>query len=84
MCVRGQPVTAQQLFNEVKLFQMFCVNLRLSLEMVKRTLPGYAIGGLSGGEDKDEFWRVISRCTDLLPRDKPRYAMGVGSVPWYP
>lgn len=27
-------------------------------EMVKRDCPGYAIGGLSGGESKDEFWRM--------------------------
>ena len=47
-------------------------------EMVKRDLPGYAIGGLSGGERKDVFWRVVSECTDHLPRDKPRYCMGVG------
>ena len=48
------------------------------IEMVKRELPGYAIGGLSGGEEKEVFWRVVSLCTDLLPRDKPRYCMGVG------
>ena len=47
-------------------------------EMVKRDLPGYAIGGLSGGEEKDIFWRIVSICTDFLPRDKPRYCMGVG------
>jgi len=50
----------------------------LSVEMVKRDTPGYAIGGLSGGEDKQQFWRIVSHCTDLLPRDKPRYLMGVG------
>lgn len=47
-------------------------------EMVKRDLPGYAIGGLSGGEEKDVFWRIVSICTDLLPQHKPRYCMGVG------
>ncbi|CEP00834.1 hypothetical protein PBRA_008146 [Plasmodiophora brassicae] len=47
-------------------------------EMVKRNCPGYAIGGLSGGESKDEFWRCVSLCTDLLPEEKPRYCMGVG------
>jgi hypothetical protein len=47
-------------------------------EMVKRDLPGYAIGGLSGGEEKDIFWKIVSTCTDLLPRGKPRYCMGVG------
>ena len=49
-------------------------------EMVKRNANGYAIGGLSGGESKDTFWRVVSVCTDLLPKDKPRYCMGVGYV----
>ncbi|XP_056173496.1 uncharacterized protein LOC115675937 isoform X2 [Syzygium oleosum] len=38
----------------------------------------YAIGGLSGGEDKDSFWRVVAQCTAALPEDKPRYVMGVG------
>ena len=41
-------------------------------------LPGYAIGGLAGGEDKDSFCRVVSQCTAALPANKPRYVMGVG------
>lgn len=47
-------------------------------ELVKRNTSGYAIGGLSGGEAKDEFCRVVSLSTDLLPEEKPRYLMGVG------
>lgn len=35
----------------------------------------YAIGGLSGGEDKDSFWRIVAQCTAVLPEDKPRYVM---------
>mmetsp|Transcript_36704 Transcript_36704/g.48355 ORF Transcript_36704/g.48355 Transcript_36704/m.48355 type:complete len:455 (+) Transcript_36704:2-1366(+) len=46
--------------------------------MVERDLPGYAIGGLSGGEAKDDFWKVVAKCTESLPRDRPRYLMGVG------
>ncbi|CAN0889965.1 Queuine tRNA-ribosyltransferase catalytic subunit 1 [Linum grandiflorum] len=46
--------------------------------LTKRNLPGYAIGGLAGGEDKDSFWRVVAQCTASLPEDKPRYVMGVG------
>ncbi|GJM98748.1 hypothetical protein PR202_ga15785 [Eleusine coracana subsp. coracana] len=38
----------------------------------------YAIGGLSGGEDKESFWRVVAQCTAGLPDNKPRYVMGVG------
>lgn len=47
-------------------------------EMTRRDVPGFAIGGLSGGEEKEQFWRMVKLCTDLLPPDKPRYLMGVG------
>ncbi|NXO01760.1 TGT ribosyltransferase, partial [Rhinopomastus cyanomelas] len=47
-------------------------------EMTRREVPGFAIGGLSGGEDKDRFWRMVKLSTDLLPPGKPRYLMGVG------
>ena len=47
-------------------------------EMVKRDLPGYAIGGLAGGEDKGDFWKTVALCCELLPADKPRYVMGIG------
>ena len=47
-------------------------------EMSKRNLPGYAIGGLAGGEDKEDFWKTVKICTELLPEDKPRYVMGIG------
>lgn len=46
--------------------------------LMQRQVRGYAVGGLSGGESKDEFWRTVHVCTDLLPKDKPRYLMGVG------
>lgn len=47
-------------------------------EMIKRNQPGYAIGGLAGGETKDDFWKVVSISCQYLPKDKPRYLMGVG------
>jgi len=46
--------------------------------MTKRDLPGFAIGGLSGGESKDQFWRIVHLSASLLPANKPRYLMGVG------
>ena len=46
--------------------------------MIARDTPGYAIGGLAGGESKDDFWRVVAKCCERLPKDKPRYLMGVG------
>ncbi|XP_021499430.1 queuine tRNA-ribosyltransferase catalytic subunit 1 isoform X1 [Meriones unguiculatus] len=47
-------------------------------EMTKRDVPGFAIGGLSGGESKEQFWKMVALSTSMLPKDKPRYLMGVG------
>lgn len=44
----------------------------------KNEVAGFAIGGLSGGESKSEFWRIVHLSNALLPRDRPRYLMGVG------
>lgn len=41
-------------------------------------LPGYAIGGLSVGEAKEDMHRLSRSTAGLLPEDKPRYLMGVG------
>jgi queuine tRNA-ribosyltransferase len=41
--------------------------------------PGHAIGGLSVGETKEEMHRTLELVNDILPEDKPRYLMGVGS-----
>ena len=40
---------------------------------------GFAIGGLSVGEPKDEMARILAHTTPRLPQDKPRYLMGVGT-----
>ncbi|XP_050687663.1 queuine tRNA-ribosyltransferase catalytic subunit 1-like isoform X3 [Eriocheir sinensis] len=47
-------------------------------QLIARDAPGYAIGGLSGGENKEKFWPVVLQCTEQLPQTKPRYCMGVG------
>jgi queuine tRNA-ribosyltransferase len=40
---------------------------------------GYAIGGLSVGEPKEEMLKVLDKLTPVMPDDKPRYLMGVGT-----
>jgi len=40
---------------------------------------GYAVGGLAVGENKEDMYRFTGQVTDVLPEDKPRYLMGVGS-----
>jgi queuine tRNA-ribosyltransferase len=53
---------------------------RQSVEYLRSlNFKGYAIGGLSLGEPKDLMYSIIGETTALLPENKPRYLMGVGS-----
>ncbi|XP_053604740.1 queuine tRNA-ribosyltransferase catalytic subunit isoform X1 [Plodia interpunctella] len=45
---------------------------------MSKEVNGFAIGGLSGGEAKDDFWPMVSLCTGILDKKRPRYLMGVG------
>jgi len=47
-------------------------------QLTAREVPGFAIGGLSGGEEKDTFWQIVKVSAEHLPEEKPRYLMGVG------
>jgi queuine tRNA-ribosyltransferase len=46
--------------------------------LVEMDFPGYAIGGLSVGEPREMTREIIAETLPLLPKDKPRYVMGVG------
>ena len=48
-------------------------------EICEFGFDGYAIGGLSVGEPKDELYEVTEQVAGLLPEDQPRYLMGVGT-----
>jgi len=48
-------------------------------EIIGLDFPGYSIGGLSVGEPKKLMYEVLEYTTPLMPEDKPRYLMGVGS-----
>jgi len=48
-------------------------------ELVELDFPGYAIGGLSVGEPKDIMVDILNHTVPLLPENKPRYLMGVGT-----
>lgn len=47
--------------------------------LIDLDLPGYAVGGLSVGESKEEMNRVLDFTVDWMPADKPRYLMGVAA-----
>ena len=48
-------------------------------EIVDLDLPGYAIGGISVGESKEDYIGVLDYAPKLLPENKPRYVMGIGT-----
>jgi len=48
-------------------------------ELVAMGFSGYAVGGLSVGEPKPDMLRVLDTLEPLLPADRPRYLMGVGT-----
>ncbi len=58
-------------------------HLDLRRESLERTMEigfdGYAIGGLSVGEEKTAMWRIVEDIAPVLPPNEPRYLMGVGT-----
>ena len=48
-------------------------------QIAELDLPGYAIGGLAVGETHQEMYDTIEAVEEYMPRDKPRYLMGVGT-----
>ena len=52
---------------------------RSAKDLIDLDLPGYAIGGISVGEPKEEFLKMLKYTAPLMPKDKPRYLMGVGT-----
>jgi queuine tRNA-ribosyltransferase len=49
--------------------------------IVDLDFDGYAIGGVSVGEPEEEMFRAVESSEPILPKDKPRYAMGLGTPP---
>jgi queuine tRNA-ribosyltransferase len=52
---------------------------RSAEQILSLPFPGYAIGGLSVGESKEDMVRLLRHTTPFMPKDKPRYLMGVGT-----
>lgn len=74
-----QRPTDQGLFGIVQGGEFEELRKQSAKDLTSLDFPGYAIGGLSVGEPKDIMNRVLEFTTPLLPADKPRYLMGVGS-----
>jgi len=72
-------IEAQSLFGIMQGGMYQDLRLQSAREIVEMDLPGYAIGGLSVGEPKALMYEVLDYAVDYLPKEKPRYLMGVGS-----
>lgn len=69
----------QALFGIVQGGEFEALRKQSAKDLISLDFPGYAIGGLSVGESKEVMNEVLEFTTPLLPEDKPRYLMGVGS-----
>ena len=55
------------------------LRVRHMRQIAELDLPGYAIGGLAVGETTQEMYDIIEVVEEHMPKDKPRYLMGVGT-----
>ena len=79
-CIDAHKATDRQALFGIMQGGMYEDLRRQSAEhMVSLDLSGYAIGGLSVGEPREKMCKILDVCADLLPEDKPRYLMGVGT-----
>lgn len=49
------------------------------IALIDKDFDGYAVGGLAVGETSEQMYEIVDICTELLPQDKARYLMGVGT-----
>ncbi|MCK5576753.1 MAG: tRNA guanosine(34) transglycosylase Tgt, partial [Dehalococcoidales bacterium] len=78
-CRQAQQRTDQALYAIVQGGTSLELRRRSAGHLKSLGFAGYAIGGLSLGEPKEVTWGIVEETVPLLPGDKPRYLMGVGS-----
>lgn len=78
-CIVAHQRTDQALFGIVQGGVHLDLRSAAAQSLAKLELPGYAIGGVSVGEPPELIAKIVGATTPLLPLDKPRYLMGVGT-----
>ena len=78
-CKKAHQRKDQALFGIIQGGMYEDLRLRSVEEMLTMDFPGYGIGGLSVGEPKELMYEVLETLNPVMPKDKPRYLMGVGS-----
>lgn len=78
-CKEAHSRADQHLFGIVQGGRFSDLRQRSLQELQQIGFDGYALGGLSVGEEKPVMHEVMDACSDLLPVDHPRYIMGIGT-----
>ncbi|HHY82329.1 MAG TPA: tRNA guanosine(34) transglycosylase Tgt [Clostridiales bacterium] len=78
-CIKAHQRDDQALFGIIQGSVYADLRKKSAEGILAHDLPGYAIGGLSVGEPKSIMYEMLDCTVPLMPRNKPRYLMGVGS-----
>ena len=78
-CVKSWTNPKQSLFGIIQGSTFDDLRKECAEQVIARDLPGIAIGGVSVGEGPELMEKAVSYTAPLLPKDKPRYVMGVGN-----
>ncbi len=69
----------QQLFGIIQGGMHYDLRARSLEDICSIGFDGYALGGLSVGEEKEQMYGVMEACSSMMPQDAPRYIMGIGA-----
>jgi queuine tRNA-ribosyltransferase len=78
-CIKTWTNPKQALFGIIQGSTYDDLRAKCVEEVCKHDLPGYAIGGVSVGEGTELMEKIVHYTAPLMPKDKPRYVMGVGT-----
>ncbi len=78
-CLKAHHREDQALFGIIQGSMFRDLREQSARDLVQMDFPGYAVGGLSVGEEKSLMYDVLDYTVPLIPENKPRYLMGVGS-----
>jgi len=78
-CIKAHKKEGQALFGIIQGGMFPTLRKQSAKEIASLGFPGYAIGGLSVGETKNALHEIVDTTLPLIPVDKPRYLMGIGT-----
>lgn len=78
-CKDAHGREGQQLFGIIQGGMHYDLRARSINDICSIGFDGYALGGLSVGEEKEQMYGVMECCAPLLPQESPRYIMGIGA-----